>query len=253
MTRRLGLHGNVVARPAPPLSRAHCLATGRIPGGQPPWRAWAWTCTSARAPPPRCAHPDGFVRDGRVASRVSPLGGMTPCAGGARGARCVGAQALVAGRWSKRRGRSCARSPRRPPRCARRPCRSRSDAASAGNSLTHHGPSTSSDSWRRPPFRTHPTAPGPSRPSRAREQKAEHHLEDRSDHRNSCSGKPRNSVWGLDAGRRLHGQNFDWNGWSEGPRRREQPGAGFGATAADAARPRVVAGRQSLETERMNG
>ncbi|WP_434479229.1 hypothetical protein [Gemmatimonas sp.] len=107
--------------------------------------------------------------------------------------------------------------------------------------------------WRRPLFRTDPTAPGPSRPSRAREQKAEHHLEDCSDHRYSCSGKPRNSVWGLDAGRRLHGQNFDWPGWSEGPRRREQPGAGFGATAADADRPRVVAGRQSLETERMNG
>lgn len=105
-----------------------------------------------------------------------------------------------AGCWSKRRGRSCARSPRRPPRCARGPCRSRSDAASAGNSLTHHGPSTSSDSWRRPLFRTHPTAPGPSRPSRAREQKAEQHLEDRSDHQNSCSGKPSNSVWGLDAG-----------------------------------------------------
>ena len=34
MQWRLGLHGNVVASPAPPRSRAHHLATGCIPGGQ---------------------------------------------------------------------------------------------------------------------------------------------------------------------------------------------------------------------------
>ena len=49
----------------------------------------------------------------------------------------------------------------------------------------------------------HPHAPGPSRPIHEREQQAEQHLEDRSDHRKSCYGKPRNSMWGLDAGRRF--------------------------------------------------
>ena len=49
----------------------------------------------------------------------------------------------------------------------------------------------------------HPHAPGPSRPIHEREQKAEPHLEDRSDHRKSGDGKPRNSMWGLDAGRRF--------------------------------------------------
>jgi transposase len=63
--------------------------------------------------------------------------------------------------------------------------------------------STSWDSWRRPLFRNHPTAPGPSRPTCEREQKAEQHLADRSDNRKSCHGKPRNSMWGLDAGRRF--------------------------------------------------
>lgn len=38
MKRRLGLHGNVVAESPHPYQRAHRLATGRTPGGQPPWR-----------------------------------------------------------------------------------------------------------------------------------------------------------------------------------------------------------------------
>ena len=39
MKRRLGLHGNVVAESPHTYRRAHRLATGRIPGGQPPWRS----------------------------------------------------------------------------------------------------------------------------------------------------------------------------------------------------------------------
>ena len=57
--------------------------------------------------------------------------------------------------------------------------------------------STSLDSWRRPLFRTHPGARGPSRPTREREQKAEQHLEDRSDNGSMLNGKPNNSMWGL--------------------------------------------------------
>jgi len=41
----------------------------------------------------RCAHPDGRVRDGSVASRVSALRGAAPCAGRARGARRARAHA----------------------------------------------------------------------------------------------------------------------------------------------------------------
>ena len=63
--------------------------------------------------------------------------------------------------------------------------------------------STSFDSWRRPLFRTHPNAPGPSRPTREREQKAEQHLEDRLDKRSQCYGECRKTSSGLDAGRRF--------------------------------------------------
>ena len=63
--------------------------------------------------------------------------------------------------------------------------------------------STSLDSWRRPLFRTHPGAPGPSRPTREREQKAEQHLEDRSDNKGRRTASAEKTPSGLDASRRF--------------------------------------------------
>ena len=67
--------------------------------------------TSSRRPSAWC--PASAVRGSNANSGPSPKRATGACAGS----------------WSRRHGRSCGRSPQRPPRCGRRRCRSRSGAA----------------------------------------------------------------------------------------------------------------------------
>ena len=81
MTRRLGLHGNVVASPAPPLSRAHRLATGRTTG-RPPAMENIGRELHKRASQLSINADDGTITDRRIVTSrerfTAGLGGRPP-------------------------------------------------------------------------------------------------------------------------------------------------------------------------------
>lgn len=119
----------------------------------------------------------------------------------------------------------------------------------------------------------HPNAPGPSRPTREREQKAEQHLEDRVDNRRTRYGKPAQNSLGLAAGRRFT-EGISIPVWSEGsalganpeawarglvgsawdPGGRQRPfgwsGGGWPAAARNSSGSTVIGGRRVSGTPR---